>query len=44
MTKERNYVVLALLRARKTTAIHGKTNKAKRRKEKIQILKDAWEG
>jgi len=38
--KERNYLILALIRANKRTSIHGKSNKAKRRKEKIVLNKE----
>ena len=38
--KERNYLILALIRANKRTSIHGKSNKAKRRKDKVLLTKE----
>lgn len=38
--KERNYLILALIRANKRTTIHGKSNKAKRRKDKVLLNKE----
>ncbi len=38
--KDRNHVVLALIKSNKRTTIHGKSKKAKRRAEKIQLQKE----
>ena len=38
--KPRNYVVLALLRSKKKSGAHGKTKKAERRAEKVQLQKE----
>ena len=35
--KPRNHVVLALLKSKRKQGAHGKTNKAMRRKEKIEL-------
>lgn len=35
--KQRNHVVLALIRANKRTTVHGKSNKAKRRADKVKL-------
>ena len=38
--KPRNYVVLAMLRSKKRAGAHGKTKKAVRRAEKVQLQKE----
>lgn len=38
--KQRNHVVLALIRTRKTTKVHQKSNKAKRRNSKVKLQED----
>ena len=38
--KPRNYVVLALLKNKKPAGAHGKTRKAERRAEKVQLQKE----
>ena len=35
----RNYIVLAMLKSRKKSSVHGKSNKAKRRKDKVLLIK-----
>lgn len=35
--KKRNYIVLALIRANKRSTIHGKSNKSKRRADKVKL-------
>lgn len=39
MAKPRNYVVLALLKSKRKQGAHGKTKKAQRRQEKVDLLK-----
>ena len=38
--KPRNHVVLAMLKSKKTGGAHGKTKKAVRRSEKMQLQKE----
>lgn len=38
--KERNYVVLALIRAKKRSTVHGKSTKAKRRADKVKLREE----
>lgn len=37
--KPRNYVQLAMIKARKSSLVHTKSNKAKRRMENVQCTK-----
>lgn len=38
--KPRNHVVLAMIRASKSSGAHGKSNKAMRRSAKVKITQD----
>ena len=38
--KPRNHVVLAMLKSKKPAGAHGKTKKAERRGEKVQLQKE----
>ena len=38
--KPRNHVVLAMIKSNKGSQIHGKTTKALRRKDKIQLTQE----
>ena len=38
--KPRNHVVLALLKSKRKSGAHGKTKKAERRSEKVQLQKE----
>ena len=38
--KPRNYVVLAMLKSKRKSGAHGKTKKAERRAEKVQLQKE----
>ena len=40
MVKPRNHVVLALLKSKRKSGAHGKTKKAVRRGEKVQLQKE----
>lgn len=39
--KPRNHVVLALLKSQRKSGVHGKSKKAQRRNEKVQLQKES---